>query len=103
MPKLTIIYWRDIPAQVMAKERRQSAKVQLTPRFEAAIDRSAMRAKMSAADDYIGEWRRGEAMPCGDDMDKAVAQTAAKIEAEYTDEKLQELIQNKGFATVCEE
>ena len=33
MPKLTTVYWRDIPAQVIAKQRRDTAKVVLDERF----------------------------------------------------------------------
>mgnify|MGYP002526148062 FL=1 len=44
MAKLTIVYWRDIPAQVIAKEKRNAAKRVLSERFEKAIDRAAMRS-----------------------------------------------------------
>ena len=97
MAKLTVIYWRDIPAQVIVKERRQNAKIQLSSRFEAAIDRSAMRAKKSGADDYIAEWRKSAPVPCDDDMEKAVAKAAREIEEQYTDDRLKGLIKNKGF------
>jgi hypothetical protein len=103
MGKLTVIYWRDIPAQVVAKERRTSAKRQLTNRFEAAIDRAAMRAKMSASDDYIGEWRRSAATACGDDLERAAEQAAQQLENDYTDDRLSALIQNKGFEMAAEE
>jgi hypothetical protein len=103
MAKLTVIYWRDIPAQVVAKERRTSAKRQLTNRFEAAIDRSAMRAKMSKADDYIGEWRRSAPVDCSGDLEEVAEQAAQKLENEYTDNRLSTLIQNKGFELAAEE
>ena len=44
MGTLTVISWRDIPAQVIAKRGRDTFKVQLTPRFQEAIDRAAMLA-----------------------------------------------------------
>ncbi len=41
MAQLTVVYWRDIPAQVIVKKgRRDEAKIQLTERFEKAIDRA---------------------------------------------------------------
>ena len=46
MAQLTVVYWRDIPAQVIVKKGRDSAKIQLTERFEKAIDRAAMRANL---------------------------------------------------------
>ena len=45
MPDLTIIYWRDIPAQVLAKQGRQRVRHKLSERFPKGIDRAAMRAK----------------------------------------------------------
>ena len=41
MAKLTTVYWRDIPAQVIAKERRDTAKAVLSERFAEAIDKAA--------------------------------------------------------------
>ena len=40
MPEVTIVYWRDIPAQVIVGKGRHGAKRQLTERFEKAIDKS---------------------------------------------------------------
>jgi hypothetical protein len=64
MATLTTIWWRDIPAQVIAKDRRQAHKVVLHPRFQVAIDRAAMKAGKKTANDYIEEWRR-DARECG--------------------------------------
>ena len=64
MPKLTTVYWRDIPAQVIAKERRENAKKVLTERFAEAIDKAAMRAKMAGTDAYLEQWRQ-ESVRCG--------------------------------------
>jgi len=45
MPMATIVYWRDIPAQVIIKQGRKAAKRELSARFQEAIDMAAMRAK----------------------------------------------------------
>ncbi len=65
MAQLTIVYWRDIPAQVIVKAGRQAAKRQLDERFEKAIDRAAMRADLKDTDSYLSEWRRAEPVTCG--------------------------------------
>ncbi len=49
MADLTIIYWRDIPAQVIAKQGRKTAKRELPARFSEAIDMAAMRAVFGRA------------------------------------------------------
>ena len=50
---LTVIWWRDIPAQVVAKDGRRASKVVLHPRFQVAIDKAAVKAGRRAMDDYI--------------------------------------------------
>ena len=54
MPELTVIWWRDIPAQVTAKEGRTRAARELAPRFQEAIDAAAMRAGLIGTDAYLG-------------------------------------------------
>ena len=96
MPSLTIVYWRDIPAQVIAKRGRESAKVQLSVRFETAIDRAAMRAGFTGTDAYLGEWRRGDPVECGDDLKAEVEKTAQRLEDEFNEERLAQLVRAGG-------
>ena len=82
MPDLITVYWRDIPAQVIAKQRRTTAKVELNERFADAIDRAAMRAGAGSTDAYLEEWRR-VSTPCGDDLEAEANAAAEKLEAAY--------------------
>jgi hypothetical protein len=98
MAKKIIIYWRDIPAQVLAQQGRSREKVHLSKRFQEAIDRAAMRAGKGSSDAYIEEWRR-EASGCeGGDLQAIAASEARKLEEAYSDERLLELIRNHGSA-----
>ena len=98
MAKKIIIYWRDIPAQVLAQRGRTREKVHLSERFHKAIDRAAMRAGKGSSDAYIAEWRR-EASACSDDdLQAIVAREAQRLEDEYSDERLLELIRGHGSA-----
>jgi len=98
MATLTIISWRDIPAQVVCKRGRETAKIQLSARFQEAVDRAAMRAGKGSSDAYLADWKRSEPQPCADDIQNVVAVTAAEIEARYTDADLERLIRAKGLA-----
>ena len=98
MATLTIISWRDIPAQVVGKRGRETAKIQLSARFQEAVDRAAMRAGKGSSDAYLADWKRSEPQPCADDIQTVVAATAAEIEARYTDADLERLIKAKGLA-----
>lgn len=100
MAKLVVVYWRDIPAQVTVKEGRRAARAPLSERFEKAIDRAAMKAKLRDTDAYLAEWRRGEPIPCGDDLDAEARAAVARIEAEYDDERLARLIAQGGQGAV---
>ena len=96
MAQLIIVYWRDIPAQVIVKAGRKNAKVQLSERFEKAIDRAAMRAKMSGSDAYLEQWRRGAPQDCGDDLDAEAKSVAERLEADYDDARLRDLVAAGG-------
>lgn len=98
MASLTTLFWRDIPAQVIAKAGRTSAKRELPLRFTEAIDMAAMRSGAAGTDDYLAAWRRGEPQPCGDDLEAEASAAAARLEAEYDQDRLKTLIANKGFA-----
>jgi hypothetical protein len=97
MGSLTIIGWRDIPAQVVVKRGREVAKVQLSQRFQEAVDRAAMRAGKGSSDAYLADWKRSDPTPCGDDLRAEADAAAAKIEAKYTDADLERLIRAKGL------
>lgn len=96
MAQLTIVYWRDIPAQVIVKAGRKNAKIQLTERFEKAIDRAAMRAKLHGSDAYLEEWRRGKPDECGDDLEAEAAAAASRLESEYDEARLARLVAAGG-------
>ena len=96
MPELTVIWWRDIPAQVTAKEGRTSARAQLPERFQEAIDAAAMRAGLIGTDAYLAEWRR-ESRVCGDELEREVTEEAEWLEAAYPDDTLARLVDADGY------
>lgn len=98
MAEKIIVFWRDIPAQVIVKAGRKRAKRELAKRFIEAIDMAAMRAGARDSDAYLAEWRKSNPVPCADDLE-AVADAAMKqIEAEYDDTRLKQLIAGEGRA-----
>jgi len=96
MGSLTIIYWRDIPSQVIAKAGRKTAKRELPERFIKAIDAAAMRAGAESTDAYLADWRRAEAGPCGDDLEAEAEAAAAKLDADYDLHRLAALSKQVG-------
>ena len=98
MPEVTIVYWRDIPAQVIVGKGRKAAKVQLNERFEQAIDRAAMKTGAAGTDEYLAEWRKASSYELPGEQDDIARSEAARIEVEYDKTRLMTLIDNEGRA-----
>lgn len=96
MHDVTIVYWRDIPAQVIVGKGRRGAKKQLAERFEQAIDRAAMKIGASDTDAYLAEWRKAAPYQMEGDVKEICEAEAARLEAEYDQEKIKALIANEG-------
>lgn len=92
--ELTVIRWRDIPAQVVAKRGREAARRELSPRFQVAIDRAAMYAGLFGTDDYLKEWVR-DSRSCGDDLEDEADAEVSRLEAEFSSEYLND-VANRG-------
>ena len=97
MASLIIVYWRDIPAQVIVKKgRREQHKEILPERFEKAIDRAAMRGDARDTDAYLAEWKKADPVEVSDDLEAEAKKRAAELDAEYDDERLAKLVANGG-------
>jgi hypothetical protein len=98
MADVVIVYWRDIPAQVIVGKGRGAQKRILPERFEQAIDRAAMKTGAAGTDAYLAEWRKADPYPvAGTDADAADAESA-RLDADYDRERLKTLIANDGWA-----
>ena len=97
MANLTIVYWRDIPAQVIVKQGRTAANRELPERFVTSIDAAAMKAGARDTDSYLADWRRADPIAVGDDLEAEAQAWADKIEAEYPNERLAALAKAGGY------
>ncbi len=96
MVDVTVVYWRDIPAQILVGRGRKAEKRQLSERFEQAIDRAAMKSGASETDDYLAEWRRAEPVQVEGDAENVANEWLERLESEYPKERLAALIGNGG-------
>ena len=96
MANCIVVYWRDIPAQVIIKKGRTSAKRELTLRFTEAIDMCAMRTGAAETDDYLADWRRADPVEVSDDLEAEADRVAAELEAAYDKERLVALVKGGG-------
>ncbi|AXV15563.1 hypothetical protein CYG48_07555 [Neorhizobium sp. SOG26] len=91
-----IVYWRDIPAQVIIKQGRKTAKRELSLRFTEAIDMCAMRTGAAETDDYLAEWRKADPVPVSDDLEAEADKAAAELEQAYDKQRLVALVKAGG-------
>ena len=99
MPQVIIVYWRDIPAQVIVGKGRRGAKRQLPERFEQAIDRAAMKIGAEDTDAYLAEWRKADPVEVAGESDDSVADAElARIDTTYDRARIKALIDNDGWA-----
>jgi len=95
--KMSIIYWRDIPSQVVAKAGRKASKTLLPDRFQEAIDRAAMRSKAHDSDAYLQGWRKSDPLTVTGDGAQAAADKSAELAAAFTDDLLEKFVKNDGW------
>jgi hypothetical protein len=97
MAELTVIRWRDIPMQLVARaDDGTSARRLLPERFQEAVDAAAMVAGLIGSDDYT-EQMRMERSPCSADLEGEVQAAQAALEEEWTDEMLRAAIRAGGI------
>ena len=98
MPDVTVVYWRDIPAQVIVGKGRRGSKMPLPERFEQAIDRCAMKVGARDSDAYLSEWRKGDPYPVEGEADAVATAEATRLDAEFDLDRIKRLIANDGWA-----
>lgn len=98
MPEVTIVYWRDIPAQVIVGKGRRGAKRQLPERFEQAIDRAAMKVGAEDTDAYLAEWRKAAPYEVEGAPEEIAEAEATRLDTEYDKTRIKALIDNDGWA-----
>ena len=102
MGQVVTLYWRDIPAQVVAENgrgrKRKQAKIELHRRFALAIDEAAMRDGAESTDDYLADWRKGDPVECSDELEVEARRVAERLEAKFDSKLLAELVNSGGRA-----
>ncbi len=95
MAEYQITYWQEIPSLVTARQgRRNRASVELSQRFQVAIDEAAMRSGMTGTDAYMEQWHRSEWSDRAGTPEEVAAAVAAEIETEYTAERIREILRS---------
>lgn len=95
MAKLKIVYWNDIPGQVVVREGRRSTRIRLAPRFLKAIERAAYRLKKKQKDAFFDPWRDVD-QPFNGDIREQAKMLVLQLEEQYSEAVLDKLIRASG-------
>lgn len=96
MAQKIIVYWRDIPAQILVKQGRKAARREMPPVFMEAIDACAMRIGAKDSDAYMAEWRRADPVDVSDDLETEADKAREELVAAYPKERLKTLLSSGG-------
>ena len=95
MAQLKIVYWRDIPGQVVFKQGRRNTRLRLSARFMKAIERAAYRLKKQNKDALFEPWHDIAQIINGDVKEQAQL-LVRQIEVQYSEAVLDKLIRASG-------
>ena len=96
MQEITILFWRDIPAQLLAGRGRKALKYKLPEKYEKAIDICAMKTGAKDSEMYLEGWRK-LITTTSISNSKTLEVEAKKLMAIYDNKKLKYLINNEGW------
>lgn len=96
MAQLKIVYWRDIPGQVVIRKGGRSTRIRLSMRFMKAIERAGYRLKKKQQDALFEPWRDVN-HPFHGDVRVQAQQLVQQLEERYTEEVLETLIRASGI------
>jgi hypothetical protein len=57
MATYKILYWQEVPSQIRVEDESGDLNVELPQKFMVRIDALAAQRGLSAADDYLAQWR----------------------------------------------
>jgi hypothetical protein len=93
--KLKIVYWNDIPGQVVVRVGRRSTRLRLSARFMRAIERAAYRLKKQDKDAFFDPWHDVD-QPYDGDVREQAKILVRRLEEQYSEAVLDKLIRARG-------
>ncbi len=96
MAQLKVVFWRDIPGQVVYRDGGRNRRLRLSPRFFRAIERATYRVRKTGEDALFDPWH-DVTQPVEGDVREQAARLVQQLELEYTDEILDSLVRAQGL------
>ena len=83
MAKVSIMYWKEIPAQVKTEDDDREISMPLPDRFQEGIDGISMFDVSFGADDYLESWEWGPEIEVEGSAEEAGEATVQRIESRF--------------------
>ena len=96
MTDYQVTRWRELPSMVTARSGEETAKVQLAPRFQEAIDEAAMRLGDTGATDYLEGWERSPWTEADGSPAEVLDRVAAELDREWPAERIAAYLDGLG-------
>jgi len=93
--KLKIVYWNDIPGQIVIREGGRSTRLRLSPRFMKAIERATYRLKKKDKNAVFDPWHAVD-QPFKGDVREQAKILVIQLEEQYSEAILDILIRASG-------
>ena len=97
MARYRIMYWKEIPAQVVVTDDSGAKeKAMLPDRFSQAIDAAAMAEGSTDSADYLDGWAWGEEAERPGDAREVLDAVVAELDEAFPKQRLVEMIRSHG-------
>ena len=96
MTEYEVTRWRELPSMVTARAGDETAKVQLAPRFQEAIDEAAMRLGDTGSTDYLEGWERSGWTSADGSPAEVLARVAADLDAQWPSQRIADYLDGLG-------
>jgi Virulence factor len=83
MATFQILFWKDIPVQVRARDEKERYNLPLPPRFQSAIDQAAMEAGLTGDDAYTEIYHWTDATERPGSAQEVAESVASELIAQY--------------------
>jgi len=95
MARYTIMYWKDIPAQIKAEDESGTVKVMLPARFGEAIDNAAMAEGSADSEAYLDGWSWGAEQERPGTARQVAEAVAAELDKAFPQDRLTEMVKGR--------
>ena len=83
MATVRIMYWKEIPAQIQASDKKTTLSRPLPERFQEGIDALAMLDGSQGTDEYLMAWEWGDEIEVRGTAEEAALVWAERIDAHF--------------------